>query len=229
MKNSPLWLLLSLAISACGSSPPPKAASADSANGNDSASTSAGTSADEQREPFMKSCVKSDAMKDYCECGFGQFVEIFRGVDLSKDVAKDDPRFEKVASQTKLKCGDKFPEPEAKKQFVGSCTSGESKKEPYCSCSWAELRKSLSVLEIISVDPEDPKWVEAKKLLPKGCKGKFPAEIAQNEFVEACKKEGATEPRCECLWKKVSAAFTIEEIVADTREVSEVPGLDKCK
>lgn len=225
MKNSPLWLLLVLSITACGASAKPPAASANSSTEN----SVKGTSAEEQRAPFMKSCVTKDSLTDYCECGFGQFVAVFQGVDLSTDIPKDDPRFGQVAQQTREKCGDRLPEDVAKEQFITTCSSGESKKDPYCTCSWDELRKSLSVQQIVSMDPETPQWIEAKKQLPKACKGKFPAEIAQNEFLEACKKEGATEPRCDCLWKKISSAFTIEEIVSDTREVSEVPGLDKCK
>jgi hypothetical protein len=230
MNNRIVWLLMMLATTACSSSPPPPAAT--SANAEPKSHEPAkddGTTAESQREHFIERCLTNDAMKDYCECAFTQFVDVFRGVDLSKEVSDDDIRLARLGTQTKEKCADKIPESVAKEQFVGACTSKEPKKEPYCSCSWGELRKSLSVAEIIGLQPEDAKWLEAKKQLPKGCKGKYPAELAANEFIGACMQKDATEARCQCLWKKVSKAMTIEEIAAETRDVSEVPGLDTCK
>ncbi len=37
------------------------------------------------------------------------------------------------------------------------------------------------------------------------------------------------EASCTCLWKKIKAKFSSEEIAADVADVKSVPGLDECK
>jgi hypothetical protein len=87
----------------------------------------------------------------------------------------------------------------------------------------------LAVTEFLGAD-ETPRFVEAKKQMVVTCRGKLPVEIPKSEFMAACVKgEAAREKPCACLWKKIKAKYSAEEIAAGTADVTSVPGLDECK
>jgi hypothetical protein len=215
------------------SKPAPETATASTAKAaepNPAPTTKPKPNLESQREPFIDACMESIGSKPYCECGFAQFAEIFRGADFEKAPPKDDPRMEQLAVKMKEACADKFPEAKALEQFVQSCTDGESKRESYCNCAWAELRKSLSISEIIDYPPGSPKFGEAKKAIPKACKGKYPADVALSEYLSACTGSGQkTDKQCQCMWKKILKKYTVEELVAGTGDPTKVPGMNECK
>jgi hypothetical protein len=78
-------------------------------------------------------------------------------------------------------------------------------------------------------DAEHPRFVDAKKQMVVACKGKLPVEIPKSEFMAACSKGDAErEKPCTCLWKKIKAKYSAEEIAAGTADVQSVPGLAEC-
>ncbi len=183
-----------------------------------------------QRGPFVDACMQSIGSREYCECGFVQFEGLYKDVDFEKEPPKDDPRMGQLAIKMKEACSDKFPEPKAQEQFMQSCTENEPKRDPYCNCAWTELRKSLSVSDILNYPPGDAKYVEAKKGIPKACKGKYPIDLASSEYLEACKAGSQrTDKQCQCMWKKITKKLSVEQLVAGPSEITKVSDLDKCK
>jgi len=244
-----------LADAACGGSPPPapaapapsaaaaptdsstpgassgsaSAAPASSSSASpDSSSDSAPVSVDSQREPFMQGCMKRVQAPDYCQCGFEQFQQLFKGTDMAK-LTDDDPRFAQLQQQTMTQCASKLPEDTIKASFITGCTGSEPKKAAYCACAWPALRKSLSVVDFIS-DFKGPRFDDAKKTMVKSCKGKFPAAVAKAEFMGECtKNDPSTASRCGCVWKKLAAKYTTEQIAAGMADLGSTPGVDTCK
>ncbi len=236
----------------CGSKPPPApdapvssaapattdsaapAGSSASAAPGSSASAAPGdsagaTSVDSQREPFMAGCMKRVPSPDYCQCGFEQFRALFKDADMSKDTPDTDPRFAQLQQQTMTACGSKLPEDLVKTSFMTGCTGSEPKKAAYCSCAYPALRKTLSTVDFIG-DFQGPRFDDAKKAMVKACKGKFPTAVAQAEFMGACTKDDpSNKKRCACVWTKVKAKYSTEEIAAGMADVASTPGVDTCK
>lgn len=226
-----------LAATGCGSSATAPAASVNPADASPPANSTAASTVpkksgvDSQREAFTKGCMENMQAPEYCDCGFTQFAQIFKDADFSEEPPKEDPRMVELAARIKGHCSDKFPEAKAKEHFLLGCVEDDAKKEPYCNCAWTELRNTLSVEDILTYEPPgSAKWSEAKKAIPKACKGKYPAELANSDYMNTCKKDSqSTDKQCQCRWKKLAKKFSIEEIVAGTAEPSQIPDLAKCK
>jgi hypothetical protein len=188
-------------------------------------------SIESQRAPFLEGCMKNLPVAAYCECGFVQFAAVFKDADLSKEVPQADPRMQQLSDRMRSECSATVPEATVKDHTMESCIAGDATKTPYCDCAWTELRSKLPLAEIWAYQPPPTaQWLDAKKGIPKACKGKYPRELAANEFLDACKSDGAkTEKQCQCVWKKLSKRFSIEEIVVGAAELSQVKDLDKCK
>jgi hypothetical protein len=217
------------AAPADSSAPASSASSGSAAPASSGGDSNAPVSVDSQRDQFMSGCMKKMPAPDYCECGFQQFRDVFKGVDMNSVTSTDDPRFQQLQQQTMSQCASKMPEDAVKAGFMNDCSGNEPKKSPYCQCAWPALRKNLSVVDLIS-HTEGPRLDDARKAMVKVCKGKYPTEIAHTEFVAACSKpDPSTKTRCECVWKKVHAKYSTEEIVAGLADPHATPGLDTCK
>jgi hypothetical protein len=250
LKAIPLVVAASLVVVACGGSPAPAAsapaasapvasapaasapaaeapstAAAPAASGGPSAQAGTGAGwADSQRDDFLQQCNSKMHAPDYCSCGFDQFRDAFKD-GAPKDA--NDPRFATLAEHTKAACASKLPEDVIKAGFLTVCAENDKRKTAYCECAWSGLRKNLSVADFAS-DFQGPRFVDAKKAMVKTCKGKFPVDLAKADFMEVCTKDG-TAKSCECIWKKVHAKFTAEEIVEGLVVRDQVPGLSECK
>ena len=84
------------------------------------------------------------------------------------------------------------------------------------------------------LDPPDfvtdfsgPRYDDAKKAMAKACKGKLPDDVAKNIFVGVCVKAGGKDTVCDCMWKKVRAKASPEEIAAGVID-SKAAGADAC-
>jgi hypothetical protein len=229
-----VWLLV-VATVGCSSSgqAPPKAAPATAptaAAPTPAPAAKQKSTLESQRAPFIDACMENLGSREYCDCGFLQFATVFKDADFEQEPPKDDPRMEQLSQKMREACSDKFPEAKAQDQFMQSCAGNEHKREPYCGCAWTELRKSLSVSDILNYPPGDAKYVEAKKGIPKACKGKYPTDLASGEYLTACKNVGKkTEKQCQCMWKKVIKKFSVEELASGAGDPTKVPDLGKCK
>jgi hypothetical protein len=217
---------------ACASGPAPSPNGPDPQKGP--GETEAGESASSpplraQREAFMQSCMPRALSPDYCECGFEQFRVIFKDVDLNHELPPDDPHLVRLKEQTLESCASKLREDQVQANFVKGCIDGDDRKRSYCSCAWPALRKSLAVSDFVLADLDGPRFFDAKKSMVVACKGKFPPEVARSDFMTACTKDESTAKVCECLWKKLKAKFTMEELAAGTADVRTAPGLAECR
>jgi hypothetical protein len=236
MRFSSAFLLLVVLVG-CASNPPPPAATVastpsttpvDTAPSASATAAPPATSLESQREPFMAGCMKKVPAPDYCACGFDQFREVFKGADVSQNLADDDPRLSALRDKTQANCASKIPEDIVKTSFFKTCSSDDARRGPYCKCAWSSLRKTLAVADFVA-GLEGPRSDEAKKAMVVSCKGTFPADSAKSDFVTACEKQDPSRAKtCDCLWKMVRAKFSVEEIVAGTADVKSIPGLDKC-
>jgi len=237
--RSPLLPLLALlaAVPACasGSSAPPETPSGSASEATSPPASSEPAPSDgskptmeSQREPFVQGCVARTHSAEYCECGFQQFSEVFKDADLSQKLEPEDPRLETLRDKTLAACAGKLNEGQVKANFLDGCIEKDDRKNAYCNCSWQALRKTLAVTDFLG-DVEQPHFVEAKKKMVVTCKGKLPVEIPKSEFMAACSKgDAARDKPCACLWKKIKAKYSAEEIAAGTADVSSVPGLAEC-
>ncbi|HEV8549287.1 MAG TPA: hypothetical protein VGQ57_09665 [Polyangiaceae bacterium] len=219
-------------VSACAERPAPNSPPAEktaSGPGETESDTSGNPSLRAQREAFMQSCMPRALSPDYCECGFEQFRAVFKDVDLTKDLPQDDPHFKELGERTLENCASKLREDQVQSNFVKGCVGGDERKRSYCACAWPALRKSLAVSDFVLADLEGPRFLDAKKGMVVACKGKFPAEVARSDFMTACTKDQTTGKVCECLWKKLKAKFTMEELAAGTAEIASAPGLAECR
>ena len=167
-------------------------------------------------------------LPDYCECAFDQFREVFKDADLSKPLQEGDPRPKAVQEKTIAQCASKLNDEQVKAQFLEVCGGGDQRKAKYCNCAWPALRKRLSLADFIG-DGETPRFMEAKKAMVAVCKGKFPSDVAKSEFMLGCTKDHPEqEVTCTCLWKKVKAKVSAEELAAGTIDVKSIPGLAEC-
>jgi hypothetical protein len=230
MRSLFVIILATLASVACasGQNQPANSGPSDAESGT-SGKDSASSSIDSQREPFIQGCVQKAHAEEYCACAFEEFRIVFRDADLSKPIAEDDPRLASLQKKTVAACASKIEEKEVERNFMEGCVDGEPRKQAYCDCAWTALRKNLSLSDFLG-DGETLRFFAAKKQMVGACKGKFPVELAQSDFMQGCTKEPDSSVKaCSCLWKKVHARFSAEEIAAGTADLSTVPELSQCK
>jgi hypothetical protein len=227
---------LGLCLFACGGSAQPAAEPASSAVSSPPTSetadapAAAGGSIEDQRESFVKSCIQKAGVKEYCECGFEQFKEVFKDADLSKPLEDGDPRVAKLQQLTSTACASKLSEADVKANFTTACVEDDSRRAAYCGCAWTSLRKKLAYTEFIALNENDPRFIDQKKVMVVDCKGKFPTEIAKFDFMKACTQgQSSAEGSCSCKWNKLKKQFTTEELVAGTVDVAAAKGLADCK
>jgi hypothetical protein len=174
----------------------------------------------------MKGCLNKIAAPDYCACGFEQFSLLFSASDIAAGLKQDDPRFGKLQQRTLAQCGSKLPEETVKASFVTNCIKNEPKREAYCKCAWPALRESLDAVDFMG-DFKGPRFDAAKKSMVGKCRGKYPAEVAKAEFMNACTAKATTD-HCACFWKKLRAKYSTEQIAAGFADIAATPGVDAC-
>ena len=182
-----------------------------------------------QRERFIQGCVAKAHLPDYCECGFEQFRQVFKDADLTQNIEPGDARLKLLQEKTVTQCASKMNEEQVKANFLESCEGGDPRKAKYCTCAWPALRKQLTLADFID-DTDSPRFVQAKQAIVTNCKGKFPVEIVKHDFMTGCTKDHPErEKACTCIWKKVIAKYSAEEIAVGAADVKSTPGIDECK
>ena len=231
----------SATVAACGggatpesTTPPPAGSQAPAASASASASQTTQPAADPaakleaQRDAFVSKCMGQGASvtKEYCECGFDQFKEVFKGVDLDKTEPTKE-QYAQVKTKTVAACADKLSEATIKTSFVSSCSNSDARMSGYCECAWTSLRKTLSLGDF-ATDFAGPRFDDAKKRMVDECKGKMPEAVVKGIFVESCTKQSGDAKACECMWKKVRAKYSAAEIAGGVADVKSVP-VAECK
>ncbi len=180
---------------------------------------------DSQKAPFIAACMQGMPSQAYCACAWDQFRDIFKDADMTVKPADD--KLAQLKTRTVQTCASKLTEADVKPVFANACVQGDTKKQPFCDCQWTELRKKLDVPDFVT-DFSGPKFDDAKKSMAKACKGKLPDEVAHKDFLTGCTKAAPGKDKaCECMWKKVRAKATAEEIAADIVDTKAL-GLESC-
>jgi hypothetical protein len=100
---------------------------------------------------------------------------------------------------------------------------------PYCECTFAEFRKSMSVADL--ADPATAKterFAAARKGAAKVCGTKLPEQVVHDGFVAGCAKEEKLKPFCECAWKVVRKEKSAAEVEAGLVDMDAMrPNLEK--
>lgn len=170
----------------------------------------------------MTSCEKGlPGAPDYCQCSWDLLLSVFSEKELTAkepDAAKMASYKEKVAST----CSGKIPEPVAREKFMEGCGAKASEIGPYCECAWTELRKTLSVGDLVLPgSAQSERVVAATKTLPKSCGAKLPEKVARAAFLQGCNGEQpGSEKFCECAWKQLRATSSAAELFAGTTDVA---------
>ena len=181
-----------------------------------------------QRGPFMKTCLSAAGSGEYCACGFEQFREVFRDADLLAPLRDGDSRLAILRERTIAECASLLSEEQVERNFLDGCEDGDARKRTYCACAWRAMRKDMAVSDFVGTGLESPRLEQAKRSVVKTCRGKFPEAVAREEFRAACAKS-ETEASCACLWKKLRAQFSVEELATGTADVDSAEGLDACR
>ncbi len=230
--NKVTFVVPFLLLIACGGSTPPVNNNTVDASGPPQSSDAGATveaaakvDIEQQRSGFIETCMKRIEAPAYCACAFDQFKEVFKDADLTQKPS--DAQLMQLKQKTIDACPGKLTEEEAKKNFLTNCNDGNTRKNAYCDCTWGALRKTLSVADFLS-DFEGPRFDAAKKDTAKVCKGKLPDDVAKADFIGGCTKAAPTQgAMCECVWKKMRAKASPEEILAST--VDAKPMVEACK
>jgi len=220
------WLIVVLG---CGGSSG-AAPSSQSAPGSESSAAPQGASGadsgnanlSKHREEFMTKCTSAfQGAPDYCQCSWDLLLRVFDEKALASD-APDPAKLAEYKQKLPAACGGKVPEPVAHEKFMEGCGK-EGELHAYCECSWTELRKTLSVGDLVLPESANsPRVVAATKGLAKSCGDKLPEKIARDAFLQGCNGERpGTEKFCECAWKQVRAVSSAAEIFAGSADLAQ--------
>jgi hypothetical protein len=238
MRIAFVFVCVSCFIGACASASRPAATAAGQGSPSGSAASAPEASSqndapkpniESQRESFIHACMEKAHLADYCSCGFDQFREVFKDADLTKAIEPGDARVKALQERTVAQCASKLTDEQVKANFIEGCEGGDRRKAKYCACAWPALRKQLSLADFIG-DADSPRFTQAKQAILVSCKGKFPAEVAKSDFMSGCTKDHPERDKmCVCLWKKVTAKYSVDEIANGAIDVNSTPGLSECQ
>lgn len=234
-KPAAVILAVFAVVAACGGETPApnNTPNADAATPTPSATASVDTTPkdagppaiDAQRDPFVATCMHGMPSQAYCSCAWEQFRDVFKDADISQKPSDD--KLAALKQRTVQACASKLTETDMKPIFTNACVGTDSKKSPFCDCEWTELRKKLEVADFVG-DFTGPKFDDAKKAMVKACKGKMPEASAHADFQAGCTSRApGKEKACECMWKKVRAKASPEEIAADLVDTKSL-SLESC-
>lgn len=234
------WPLV-LCLAACGGAPPepaaPPPAQPPAAPSAPEAAHPKKTLADLQRE-FTDSCISGAVsaspntsaadMHPYCECSWGQMTQTFTEDEMAGSTP-DAAKVDQLKARVKSACARKLPEPVIKENFVKGCVGDRVGVAPYCECTFAEYRKTLSAGDLADEHTaESEGFKTATKGAAKACQAKLPSGFAHDQFLAGCSEDKAMKGFCECAFKEVSKVSGPGEIVAGLVDVDALrPKIDK--
>ena len=219
-----LALLLPTLIVACGggASAPPKEPDAKADKpaggaGDEAAAKGAGKTLVEHHGEFMQACsAKMPAAPDFCECSWEQMTKLFTLDDMNAPGEGDPQKLAQLGDQVKAVCRSKIPEDTVKQSFTKSCTAQNAGLQPYCECTWTQLRKKLSAGELSDDEiVKTERFIAANKESVKTCGSKLPDDVARQGFLQGCtEKDPKLGDFCGCAWKQLRAEKSAAEIEA---------------
>jgi len=176
---------------------------------------------EQSHQRFLRVCIKSPDMADYCECGWGVMAKMFTNEEMSGDDVND-VRMARLKAEVAKQCIEKMPEPALRDGFVGGCKSGDGRLDSYCGCMWSELRKTFSAGQLAQPDVvKKPAFKKAVAAGGRACTAKIPEVVVKKAFFDGCAKKPGYDAFCACGWKELRARVSLGEIqsAADAPEM----------
>ena len=220
-----LFVLGSLGL-ACGADPAPEPMTQDKRveiappqGASDAATTppKPKKTAAEHHRDFMGGCTRrSGTSADYCECAWGEFRKELTDEDMD-GTELDRTKVDHVKAQVLTACASFVSEDMVRADFAKACRGGKGELEPYCDCTWTELRKKFSPAELNDeTTVESDRFKTTRAAVTKTCGNKMPETFSREAFLKTCAKDPADEKYCACAWKELRKQATPGEIEAGT-------------
>ncbi len=228
-----LALALPLVAAACGAPPPPPATPEKAATEpapEAPANKPQGKSLVEHRRDFMDRCnSKVPGAPDYCECGWEQMTKTFTEDEMNASGGEMSAKLEKLKDRVEATCKSKLPEDFIKRAFVKGCDGEMPNLTPYCECTWTELRRKLSTVDMSDEAViKSARFTSAKKDAVKVCGPKMPEDVAKQAFITGCAQDPKLEGFCGCAWKEIRKQKSAADVEAGFVDMEAMkPKVDK--
>lgn len=181
---------------------------------------------EEHHHEFMTGCGRrARTSADYCECAWGEFHKELSDDDMDAPEL-DRTKVDKVKARVLVACASFVSEDMVHADFAKACASGKSELEPYCDCTWKELRKKFSAAEL-NDEPtvSGERFKTSRAAATKTCGNKMPEALSKEAFVKSCQKDPADESYCACAWKELRKVASPGEIEAGTFDQKTIFGV----
>ena len=186
------------------------AAPADDSSAGD-ANPAGGGSIESTHQQYLKACTTSPELASFCDCSW----TVVMGVLTPKQLQSDIDAYTKQQLKTEIRkqCLSKYPESLAKAEYIGECAKAANEMTAFCTCRWAQLRKSFSIADLKTPETASTqKFNDLRKPIAKACSAKLSENSVADGFEQGCNKRPALGAFCKCAWKEVRARMSLGEI-----------------
>jgi hypothetical protein len=169
----------------------------------------------EAHAQFVAQCREKVPSQEFCECGWTQFATTFElergGGDQSEAAIQQ--KMQVFEKRVEGACLAAMPEALMRASFMEGCAAiagiPEPALQPFCGCTWDELRKRLSPAQFLQ-----PKVVMAlRRPAVLACGASLPEEPVRKIFEKECgTRESAA--FCSCAWTTIRKRMSHVEINA---------------
>ena len=221
---TPFFAALALVLlgAACGGAhakpaASPDAASADSSKGETAnapdgdAEPPTAESLEATHQQYLKACITSPELGTFCDCSWTVVTSVLTPKQVSGDL--DAFTKQQLTTEIRKQCLNKYPESLAKAEYIGECAKAANEMTPFCTCRWAQLRKSFSIADLKTpATASTDKFNQLRKPIAKACSSKLTENSVADGFETGCNKKPGFGAFCKCAWKEVRARMSLGEI-----------------
>jgi hypothetical protein len=217
----PVFAALVLVVACGGARPKPSstgAPTADSASGDDSTASSGdadpgggGGTIESTHQAYLKACRTSPELASFCDCSWTVVLGVVTPKQLQSDI--DAYTKQQLTTEIRKQCLSKYPESLAKAEYIGECAKAANDMTAFCTCRWAQLRKSFSIADLKTPETASTqKFNDLRKPIAKACSAKLTENSVADGFEQGCNKGPGLGAFCKCAWKEVRARMSLGEI-----------------
>jgi hypothetical protein len=195
---------------------------ADSSSGDDSSAPGGGSSdgdgasgaaasPEATHDAYLKACTTSPELGAFCGCSWTVVTNVLTPKQLQGDI--DAYTKQQLTTAIRKQCLSKYPESLAKAEYIGECAKAANEMTAFCTCRWAQLRKSFSIADLKTPETASTqKFNDLRKPIAKACSAKLTENSVADGFETGCNKRPALGAFCKCAWKEVRSRMSLGEI-----------------